>query len=91
MRTRNLIFLILSIAILSFGLAMIFIRVSSLWPLMPDLLSVFVSQFFNIETQEQAANIEFFTAWVFCFLILIFVAFAILIITFFWGSKRRVG
>jgi hypothetical protein len=58
--------LVLLVAV-SLAMAAVFIRMPALWPLMPAWLSHGLASAFNVGSQEQAADVEFISAWVLCF------------------------
>jgi hypothetical protein len=59
------------LVVVSLGMAAVFIRMPTLWPLMPDWLSHGLASALKVGSQEQAANVEFISAWVLSFGVLV--------------------
>jgi hypothetical protein len=64
----------------SFIFAVFFMRSPVLWVLMPASLNDVMITFFNIKTQEEASEFEFFSAWLLSFLFLLFITATALVV-----------
>jgi divalent metal cation (Fe/Co/Zn/Cd) transporter len=71
MNIRRASSMMVLVVVVSLGMAAVFIRIPTLWPLMPALLSDGIASAFKVGSQEQAANVEFISAWVLCFGVLV--------------------
>lgn len=71
MNIRRASAMLVLLVVVSLGMAAVFIRMPTLWPLMPAWLSHGLASAFKVGSQEQAANVEFISAWVLCFGVLV--------------------
>lgn len=67
MKIKRASTVLMVLAVMSIPMALAFMRTPALWPLMPDWLGQGLAKAFNIGSQEQAADVEFLSAWVLCF------------------------
>ena len=82
MKRASMILVLLMVV--SLAMAVVFMRRPSLWSLMPSWLSGGLATAFNVGSQEQAANVEFISAWALCFGVIFIVWVAVMVI---WRSK----
>lgn len=59
--------ILMLVVVVSLVMAVAFMRIPALWPLMPAWLIQGFMALFDVRSQEQAANVEFLSAWVLCF------------------------
>jgi glucan phosphoethanolaminetransferase (alkaline phosphatase superfamily) len=71
MRGRQVAMVLAIFALISIIVAMIVVRVPSLWPLIPEWLGNALANLFDTKSQERAADIEFFSAWLLSFVVLV--------------------
>lgn len=75
-RRGVVLLLLLFLVVVLLAMAMVFIRVSAFWFLMPAWLDNGIAGIIHVESQERAADVEFLAAWVLCFVLLAAVVIA---------------
>jgi uncharacterized membrane protein YphA (DoxX/SURF4 family) len=74
----------------SFVFAVFSMRLPVLWVLMPASLNDAMIISFNIKTQEEASEFEFFLAWLLSFLLFLFITATALVVRK-WSKRLRQG
>ena len=87
MRGRQAAMVLAISAVMSIVVAMIVVRIPLLWPLIPAWLGNALANLFDIKSQEGAADIEFFSAWLLSFVVLVLA----LVATIFARRQRKQG